>query len=214
MRRVGPPPGKAKAGIVLAHGRYGRAEDILGLFEQAGLPDVVALAPEAPGNSWWPTSFLAPLAQIRPYVDSAVATMRSGIEALEKEGLTRDKIWLGGFSQGACLALETFAREGEGLAGVFSLSGGLLGTDDAPGGPQPELYGNTPKRLDYSGRRDGSKVWISVFERDPMIPIRRVEDSIDVLRKTGAEVKTLFYPGEGHSATQQDLAAMRRWLNT
>lgn len=198
---------------MLAHGRGGGAEDILGLFAQAGLPDVAALAPEAPGNSWWPTSFLAPAAQIEPFAAAGVTAMREAVAQLENEGLSRSDVWLGGFSQGACLALETFAREGVGLAGVFALSGGLLGTGDGVGAPTPALYGHGAKRFDYPGRRDGGKVWISVFERDPHIPLQRVEESVLALRGLGAEVETLIYPGAGHSATQQDLVAMRRWLN-
>jgi len=57
----GAAPDKARMGLVLVHGRGGSARDILGLGEALGLPDVACVAPEAPGHSWWPTSFLAPL---------------------------------------------------------------------------------------------------------------------------------------------------------
>jgi phospholipase/carboxylesterase len=131
MKRGGAAPGRASTGIVLAHGRGGSAGDILGLLAHAALPDVAAFAPEAPGNSWWPTSFLAPTAQMGPFVAAGLAAIREGVAALGAEGLPRNRIWLGGFSQGACLALEAFAREGEGLAGVIALSGGLVGSGDA-----------------------------------------------------------------------------------
>lgn len=104
-------------GLVLAHGRGGSAGDILGPLAHSGLPDVAALAPDAPGGSWWPTSFLAPMAVIGPHADRAVAAMAEAVAALEAEGIPRRSIWLGGFSQGAVLALETFARQGAGLAG-------------------------------------------------------------------------------------------------
>jgi predicted esterase len=135
------------------------------------------------------------------------------VARLEAEGLPRERIWLAGFSQGACLALESFARDGAGLAGVFGMSGGLVGLGDAPGGPQPTLHGHAPKRLDYPGRRDGAQVWISVYQRDPHIPLQRVQDSAAALAAMGATVETRICPGEGHGVMQDDLAALRRRLN-
>lgn len=212
MRRAGPLS-SARTGIVLAHGRGGSAEDILGLLAHAGLPDVAAIAPEAAGGSWWPTSFLAPTSVIGPHADRAVAVMAEAIAALEAEGIPRAAIWLGGFSQGAVLALETFARKGEGLAGVFALSGGLIGTGDAGGAADEALYGHAPKLFDYPGRRDGAKVWMSVHERDPHIPLRRVRDTATVLTGMGAEVTTQVYPGAGHAVMREDLGQLRMWLN-
>lgn len=213
MQRAGAPVGRARAGIVLAHGRGGSAADILGLLAHAALPDVAAIAPEAPGRSWWPTSFLAPMAQMEPFVADGLAAFREAVARLEADGLPRDRIWLAGFSQGACLALESFARDGEGLAGVFGMSGGLVGLGDAPGGPLPALYGHAPKRFDYPGRRDGAQVWISVHQRDPHIPLQRVEDSASALKAMGAAVETRIYPGEGHGVLPDDLAALRGRMN-
>jgi phospholipase/carboxylesterase len=212
MRRAGPSSG-ARTGLVLAHGRGGSAEDILGLLDHAGLPDLAAIAPDAPGGSWWPTSFLAPQATIGPHADRAVAAMTDAIAKLEAEGIPRSAIWLGGFSQGAVLALETFARAGEGLAGVIAMSGGLIGSADAGGEPDPALYGHGPKRFDYPGRRDGAKVWLSVHERDPHIPLARVRETATVLTSLGAEVITQIYPGAGHGVMREDVERMHIWLN-
>lgn len=210
MRRVGPQT--ATRGIVLLHGRGGSAADILGLIGQAGLPDIAAIAPEAPGATWWPSSFLAPHAQIEPHVHRGVTTVTRAVAALEAEGIPRSAIWLGGFSQGACLALESFARAGDGLAGVFALSGGLVGTNDTGGPEEDALYGHAPKRFDYPGRRPTARAWISVHERDPHIPLQRVRDSAAVLQGMGAKVISTTYPGTGHSVMREDLAQMRLWL--
>lgn len=211
MRRAGPV-NRATAGLVLAHGRGGSSEDILGLLAHAGLTDVAAIAPDAPGQSWWPTSFLAPAAEIEPFAVRGVATLMEAVAVLETEGIPRDRIWLGGFSQGAGLALETFARRGEGLAGAFAFSGGLLGTGDTGGAPDAALYGHRPKRFDYPGQRQGANVWISVHERDPHIPLARVKDSAAALRAVGATVTTQIYPGAGHSVMREDVETMRLWV--
>jgi predicted esterase len=212
MKRAGAPVARARAGLVLAHGRGGSAADILGLLDHLGLPDIAAIAPEAPGHSWWPTSFLAPLTETGPSLDRGIAAIEMAVGALEDEGLPRDRIFLGGFSQGACLALEAFARTGAGLAGVFGLSGGLLGTADTDDAPTDALYGQRPKRFGYAGRREGL-VRISVHARDPHIPLQRAEDSAAVLRDLGATVTLDVYPGAGHGILPADIAAMRAALN-
>ena len=212
MRRAGPGSG-ARAGIVLAHGRGGSSADILGLLAHAGLSDVAAVAPDAPGQSWWPTSFLAPSRVLEAHVRHGVAALMEGVAALEATGVPRGSIWLGGFSQGACLALETFAREGAGLAGVFGFSGGLVGTADAEGPADPALYCHAPKRFDYPGLRTGAQVWISVHERDPHIPLARMQESAEVLGGLGAEVATKVYAGAGHAVMRDDLGALRARLN-
>jgi phospholipase/carboxylesterase len=209
MIRAGADARHARVGLVLAHGRGGTAADVLRLVEMAGLTDVAAIAQQAEGNSWWPTSFLATTAQTDTFVTAAISKMRAAITALEADGMPRHRIWLGGFSQGACLALETFAREGTGLAGCFGFSGGLIGTGDASGEPEAALYGHLPKRFDYQGKRDGAKVWISVHERDPHIPLKRAEDSAQVLGAQGADVRLQVYPGAGHAVMKEDIAALR-----
>jgi phospholipase/carboxylesterase len=213
MLRAGAPAGRARAGVVLIHGRGGSGADMLGLMSHAALPDVAAIAPDAPGRSWWPTSFLAPAVQMEPFVAAGLVAIGQAVGTLMAEGLARDRIWLCGFSQGACLALEAFARDGAGVAGVIALSGGLVGRADGPGRADPALYGFAPKLFDYPGRRDSAEVWISVHERDPHIPLRRVGESAAALQAMGAQVETRIYPGAGHAVMPDDMAALRARLN-
>lgn len=204
-------PKGATKGLVMLHGRGGSAADILSLLDHAALPEVATVAPQAPGSSWWPSSFLAPSAQMEPFVQRGLATVAEAVAALEQAGMDRSAIWLCGFSQGACLALEAYARQGEGLAGVFALSGGLVGTADVPG-TDAALYGHADKRLDYSGTRRG-RAWISVHERDPHIPLKRAQDSATALRAMGSAVEMQVYPGAGHGVMREDIAALRHALN-
>ena len=212
MIRVGAEARDARWGMVLLHGRGSSPFDMLQIVNILDLSTLAVVAPEAPGQSWWPTSFLAPTAVIEPPLAAALAEVRFAVQALREEGLADRRIWLAGFSQGAVLALEAFAREGEGLAGVFAMSGGLIGTGDAKGGPKAELYGNSDKTFDYPGKRRGAKVWISVSERDPHIPLARARASGDVLQTLGARVQLHVEPGQGHTVVQADFDQMRAWL--
>jgi phospholipase/carboxylesterase len=117
-----------------------------------------------------------PTAQMEPFVERGMAAVDAAVGALVEEGLSRDRIALAGFSQGGCLALEYAARRG-GLAAVFGLSAGLVGTGDAEGAASEALYGFGPKAFDYGTRLDGVPVEIAVHERDPHIPLARAQES-------------------------------------
>jgi predicted esterase len=212
LRRAGPSGGAARAGLVLAHGRGGTAEDILSLGTALGLGDLALAAPQAPGNSWWPTSFLAPHTRMEAPLEAALAAMDGAVAALEAEGLARASIAVAGFSQGACLALEWAARRGGPLAGAFGFSGGLVGTGDAGGPGLEALYGHGEKRFDYSARLDGIPVWISVHETDPHIPLARVARSAEVFAGAGAQVARHTAPGAGHTVFAEDIAALQAAL--
>jgi predicted esterase len=208
---AGAAPDRARLGLVLVHGRGGSAEDILGLGRALALPDIALIAPQAPGNSWWPTSFLAPTEQIEPHVSAGLAAVEQAVDALE-QSLPRDRIALAGFSQGGCLALEYAARRG-GVSAVFGLSAGLVGVADADGPAAEVLYGFGPKSLDYAAELPSTPVLIAVHERDPHIPLARAQSSADAFRRIGADVTLQVASGEGHGITPDNLAAMRAILS-
>ena len=203
-------PKGAKRAVILAHGRGSNAADIMGLLDYAAVPDLGAIALQAPGNSWWPTSFLAPQSQMAAPLAAALLAVDRAVSDLTAAGFARSDIWLAGFSQGAVLALEYLARSGVGLAGAFGFSGGLVGTEDL-GPPTAALYGHADKAFGYAQGPRG-KVWISVHERDPHIPLKRAQDSAKVFRSLGAEVRFQTYPGAGHQVTLPDIEILRDWL--
>jgi predicted esterase len=212
IRLAGASPRDARLGLVLVHGRGATAEGILDLGHALGLPDLALAAPQAPGMSWWPTSFLAPADVMEPHVAAGLAAVDAAIAALVEGGLPRDRIALAGFSQGGCLALEYAARRG-GLRAVFGLSAGLVGTGDAPGGPDAGLYGHGPKSFDYATTLTGVPVEISVHEQDPHIPLARAEESRAVFEALGAQARLSVTPGPGHGIGPDAVATMRGHLD-
>ena len=74
---LGPPPGEARLVAIMLHGRGASAEDILGLAQQVNARDVMFLAPQAAGQTWYPYSFLAPIEQNEPYLTSALQLIGS-----------------------------------------------------------------------------------------------------------------------------------------
>src|SRR5262249_2552661 len=132
LLRAGPATGAARLTVVLVHGRGDSADGILGLADAIGLDDVAYIAPQAPGNTWYPYSFLVPMERNEPHLSQSLATLARIVAALEAEGTPGDRIALAGFSQGACLALEFAARHAQRYAGVIGFSGGLIGPPGTP----------------------------------------------------------------------------------
>ncbi len=210
----GAPLSRARLAMIMAHGRGGTPEDMMSLADHLGLPDIAVRAPEAGGNSWWPDSFLAPLARNEPGLSSALGVVGKIADDLKREGFGPERIVVLGFSQGACLALEYAARAGTPFACVAGLSGGLVGTQDGSGRPERALYDQIDKRFDYEGRLDGTPVFLGCHERDPHIPLARVRTSEEVLGDLGASLTTRIFPGAGHGIVAEEISALRTILNT
>lgn len=192
---AGAPVATARRVVVLVHGRGGTAEDILGLAGMVGGDDIAWLAPQAADRTWYPYSFLEPLARNEPKLTSALARLGAILEDLSREGVGGDRVVLAGFSQGACLSLEFAARAARRYAGVAALSGGLIGP---PGTAR-----------DYAGSLEGTRVFLGCSDIDPHIPLARVEESAEVVARLGGDVDLRIYPGMGHTVNQDEIEALR-----
>jgi len=196
---AGTPPEEARAGVVLVHGRGADARDILGLAPEIDAGGAVAFAaPDAAGGTWYPQSFLAPIARNEPGISSGLRVLAALVSRMETSGIARERILLVGFSQGACLALEFAARHAARFGGVAGLSGGLIGP---PGTPR-----------DYGGEFANTPVFLGCSDVDPHIPKDRVEETARVLARMGADVTVRLYPGMGHTINDEELEAVRAML--
>jgi phospholipase/carboxylesterase len=195
---AGQPLERARAAMVLLHGRGASARDILTLADELDDPDVAYLAPQAADNSWYPFSFLASIDQNEPYLSSALEVVASVVERVAAAGIPPERTILLGFSQGACLALEFAARHARRYGGLCGLSGGLIGPDGTA--------------RDYQGTLAGTPVFLGCSDVDPHIPRARVVETADVLRRLGADVTMRLYPGMGHTVNQDEIDAVRRMV--
>lgn len=194
VRATGAPLTSAHAAVVMLHGRGASAEDVLTLASAFGLPDVAYLAPQAEGGTWYPHSFLSPIAHNEPGITSAMSAVDRVLAAAEAAGVPRARTLLLGFSQGACLAAEYVARHAGRYGGLAALSGGLIGPDGTP--------------RDYAGALDGTPAFFGCSDVDPHIPAARVRESAEVLRRLGGDVTLRLYPGMGHAVNDDELDAV------
>ena len=195
VRHAGERLEHARAAMVMVHGRGGSADDILGLSEEMTVPGFAYLAPQAAGNTWYPYSFLSPVAQNEPGISSGLAAIADVLETIERVGVPPERVVLLGFSQGACLTLEFTARAARRYGGVAGLSGGLVGPD------------GTARA--YFGSLANTPVFLGCSDVDPHIPEARVLETATVLRRLGGDVDMRIYPGMGHTINEEELEAVR-----
>ena len=187
----------ADIALIMMHGRGAGPADILGVAREVPQEGVAFLAPEAAGWSWYPQGFMAPRPANEPFVTSALRLMADLVAHLETEGIDKRRIILMGFSQGACLSLELAARQPDRFGGIVAYSGGLIGQDlDA----------------DYPGDLQGTPVFLGCSDRDPHIPLPRVQESTRVMERLGGEVTERIYPGMPHTINREEISWLRALL--
>jgi predicted esterase len=196
---AGAPLGHGRGAMILLHGRNASAEDILQLTPHFD-PDFSYLAPAAANHTWYPFSFLVPIADNEPGLSSALDLVDGLVRQLIDRGYAADRIVLLGFSQGACLATEFAVRHAQRYGGIVALSGGLIGppgtTWDRPGG------------------FDGTPVFLGCSDVDAHIPKERVNETEVVFERMGARVTKRLYAGMGHTVNEDELEAVRTMLAT
>ena len=195
----GRPLAEANTAMLMMHGRGASASDILTIAEALNMPDVAYIAPEAIGNVWYPVPYSQPVAKNEPYLSNTLALMSQLLAHISDAGVTPERTFMLGFSQGACLSMEYAARhlanQPKRYGGVFALSGVLIENGDQP--------------REYTGNLNGTPIFVGCSDVDSYFPIERVHRSAQVLQDLGAQVTKRIYPGMGHTVNDDELAFVR-----
>ena len=200
VRQFGTPLAEASGAVILLHGRGGSAEDILSLTSDLYLPQLVYLAPQAAGNSWYPNSFLAPVEQNEPWLTSALRKVETILQMAKGAGISSDRVVIGGFSQGACLATEFVASHPRRYAGLIAFTGGLIGPPGA--------------NLTHPGDLAGTPAFFGSGDPDPHVPWRRVQESARSLSEMGAVVTTRRYENRLHTISAEEIDFAKKLIRS
>jgi len=200
----------ADAAVVLVHGRGATARSIVEFgSEIAGDGDVALIAPQAAANTWYPNSFLAPVADNEPGRSSGLRAVARAVETATDAGIPVKRVLVGGFSQGACLASEFVARNPTRYGGLAVLSGGLIGDsvnlDDYRSHAATDVDGDAADAADALAE---TPAFLGCSDVDPHIPEERVHETTAVLEALGADVDERIYEGMGHEITEEEAAAV------
>lgn len=199
VSRLGPELRAAHGAVVLLHGRGASAEDILGLAQELYSPDIAYLAPQAANSTWYPYSFLAPVEHNEPWLSSALSKVASTIDLCVSQGVSREKIVVLGFSQGACLATEFVARHPSRYGALVAFTGGLIGPPGAD--------------LHHPGSLGGMPALFSSGDPDPHVPWSRVQESALELERMLAQVMLDRHPNRPHSISAPEIRKASRLVH-
>lgn len=195
MKTAGTALDKAQKVAIMIHGRGASAESILSLSNHLDLDDFALIAPQAPGNTWYPYSFMAPDSSNEPAFSNAIKMLDGVVEDLVSKGFKSEQIFFIGFSQGACLSLEYATQHSNKYGGVIAFTGGLIG--------------EKLNRDKYKGDFDGTQVFIGSSHKDMHVPLSRIEESAALIRNMGGNVKTLIFKDSEHTIRQEEVD----WVN-
>lgn len=195
---TGIPVASAKKAIIFIHGRGASAADILSLSDHLGLTDAALFAPQASHNSWYPYSFMAPVKENQPALDSALELIKNLVKEIEAAGIPQEQIYFLGFSQGACLTLEYLGRNAGKYGGAVAFTGGLIGKEI--------------NMQNYKGDFKKTPVLITTGDPDPHVPVSRVEVTEGILQKMGAAVTVKIYPGRVHTIGKMEIELAKKLI--
>jgi phospholipase/carboxylesterase len=196
IKAAGKSLKEAKKALIMVHGRGADARDILGLASHFNVSEYTLLAPEATNRTWYPYSFMAKPEQNEPWLSSALDLLKDVVHEIAQQGIPNENIYFLGFSQGACLTLEFVTRNAQKFGGVAAFTGGLIG--------------DKINKENYSGDFNGTPIFIGTGNPDPHVPIERVKESVDILKKMNANVYLQVHDGRPHTITQEEIEEANR----
>ena len=194
-KRRGLPLEEAEKAVILVHGRGATAESILSLQPYLNLSNYAILAPQAKGNAWYPLGFMQSDKGNFVTLESSIRQLEELVQEVVDSGVTPNHIYFLGFSQGACLSLEFVARKANKYGGVVAFTGGLIGENLDEG--------------NYSGDFKDTPVFIGGSRTDFHVPVKRMQDTAELLKKIGAKVTLNLFDDSEHTIRKEEL----EWVN-
>ena len=137
----------------------------------------------------------APVESNEPYLSAAIAKIDGLVKHIEASGIPVEKIFIGGFSQGASLSSEYVIRNPRLYGGLLIFSGGYIWESGKP--------------REAAGDLDGMPVFNGCSNVDPFIPLERVKETTALLTFMGAKVTERVYPNMGHTIVDEELELAR-----
>lgn len=203
LREAGQPRGLAQRAGILLHGRSRTKQEMLDLAAGLEIGATRWIAPYADNGLWYPGRFMEPLKSNEPFLTRSVERChRLVLDASEGGRLSPFQLFIVGFSQGACIAVEYALRHPGCCGAIVVFSGCLMGPSDTDWHPTeaPTLR--------------GLRVFLTGSDMDEWIPEQRTRQTAEVLRYLGADVELHVYPSRPHIVSNLELAEARTFLQS
>ena len=201
LREAGQPKGLAQRAGILLHGRSRTKQEMLELSTGLEIGGTRWIAPYADNGLWYPGRFMEPLQSNEPFLTRSVERCHRLVnDASEGGRLGASQLFIVGFSQGACIAVEYALRHPGSCGAIVAFSGCLMG----PPGTDRHPAGN--------GTLNGLHVFITGSDFDDWIPEERTREAARVLAALGAAVDLRIYSSRPHIVSDLERAEARVFL--
>jgi predicted esterase len=184
--------------MILMHGigdHKGPYKDFALELNQTGIDYLLVNGPTAYyfGFSWYDLPPNNPIIGIR----NSVSKISELILELNASGYNDEDIFIGGFSQGGCIALHSFLEMEKKFAGIICLSPRIYLEDMET--QLKAIHAKTP-------------IFVAHGQLDQAIPFRDVESQTQKLIDSGLNVEWHEY-SMGHEIEIEEVQDLRTWLN-
>jgi predicted esterase len=201
LREAGRPRGLAERAGILLHGRSRTKQEMLDLAAGLELGGTRWIAPYADQGLWYPGRFMEPLESNEPYLTRSVERCHRLVQDASDGGrLGPGQLFIVGFSQGGCIAVEYALRHPGCCSTIVVFSGCLMGP---PGTDWRPADGKTLR---------GLSVFLTGSDMDEWIPEERTRQTAQVLTDLGAEVEMHVYPSRTHIVSNLEISEARTFL--
>jgi phospholipase/carboxylesterase len=202
---TGPRP---QAAVIWLHGLGADGHDFEPIVPELGLARPVRFVfPHAPVRAvtinngmrmraWYDILQFGGGAEDEAGIRESQRLIENLVEVERTKGIQAGKIVLAGFSQGGAIALQTALRHAERLAGVLALS----------------TYLPLAAKLQEAGAANrATPIFMAHGSFDDIIPLRRAEQSRDLLKQAGYPVEWRVYPMP-HSVSAEEIRDIAQFL--
>lgn len=184
--------------MIVMHGLGDSLDAYVPLVRELSTPELHYLVINAPkkyftGYSWYDLPPSNPIDGVK----ESTELLHKLINELKDQGFKSENIFILGFSQGGCLAINCYLALNEKLGGVVALS--------------PRMY------LDHLALRNTPEcretpLFIAHGEYDPVIDHAETKAATERLTTLGHQVEWQSYPMQ-HQICMEEIEAVRIWLN-
>jgi phospholipase/carboxylesterase len=179
--------------LVFLHGRGQAPDSAQAMAQRLFMPDSILALPEAPSQSWYPASFLSAAAMNETELEASLRYLDKVIGKIVDCGISPEAITLAGFSQGAALAAEFTGRKPRALRTLIAFTGGRIGPWNV--------------RWPEDTRLENMRMLFSASARDPFVPLKRIEETIEHFMQRGATVDVLSFDDCDHRVREEEYRA-------
>lgn len=201
---TGCAPDEATLGFIMLHGRGSDASDMRSVLPDLFARTAYALMPQAPLEimpgrfAWYPHFWNENLEENLKYLHKSFEKIDLCIDHMHRVGIKDEQIVFISHSQGANLSLEYYLTHPRPYKAVISMRGCVLG--------------NFNDERDFNDELKSTLISLNAGRKDPYIPMKKIEQSYDILKRLGADKVIKKQYETGHGICRTELMDLRRLI--